>query len=361
MRPKRPFPARAVGPNVRRPLLTLAIAGAGTGAFHVLDLPLPFLFGPMAACLLAALAGVQLRAIKPAGIAARTVLGVAVGASITPAVVGQLPAMALSLTLVPLYVLVIALVGVPFFRRVSKLDPATAYYCAMPGGFQDMVLFGEEAGANVRVLSLVHATRVLTIVTIAPFVITSFYGVPFANPIGEPALSIPPHELALMVFAALVGWQAAARVGLFGATIIGPLILAAVLSLADLLHGRPPAEAILAAQFFIGMAIGVHYVGVTLAELRRVVATAALFVLVLAAIAAVFTEIVVLSGLAPPVDAFLAFVPGGQAEITVVAIIAGADLGYVVTHHLARIVLVITGAPIAARLMGAGKRPPPTT
>lgn len=128
------------------------------------------------------------------------------------------------------------------------------------------------------------------------------------------------------------------------------MIVTAILSLSGLIHARPPAEAILAAQFLIGLGIGVGYVGVTLTELRRDVISGLLFVLLLAALAAGFTEVVYLLGLAPPVEGFLAFAPGGQAEMTVLAIVTGADLGFVIVHHLTRIVIVITGAPIAARL-----------
>ena len=42
--------------------------------------------------------------------------------------------------------------------------------------------------------------------------------------------------------------------------------------------------------------------------------------------------------------------------MTVLAIVAGADLGFVITHHLTRIILVITGAPVAARLLGMRQR-----
>ncbi len=35
--------------------------------------------------------------------------------------------------------------------------------------------------------------------------------------------------------------------------------------------------------------------------------------------------------------------------MTVLAIVAGADLGFVIVHHLTRIFLVITGAPLMAR------------
>ena len=333
-----------------RRILTIGVAMGGVGVFSALNLPLPFLFGPMFACLVAALAGMPLKGLGEFAVAFRTILGVAVGASITPEVIARLPQMALSVSLIPIYILVIACVGVPFFRKVYKFDWATSWYAAMPGGLQDMVIFGTEAGGDVRALSLIHATRVLIIVTVAPLILTHGFGVSLSNPIGAPASTIPVHELVLMFIAAIVGWKGGERIGLFGASILGPMIVTAILSLAGLIHSRPPAEAIVAAQFFIGMGIGVGYVGVTLLELRRIVSAGVLFVLILAALAGAFTELVVALGLTDPVDGFLAFAPGGQAEMTVLSIIAGADLGFVIVHHLVRILVVITGAPIAARL-----------
>jgi membrane AbrB-like protein len=221
----------------------------------------------------------------------------------------------------------------------------------MPGGLQDMVIFGTEAGGDARALSLIHATRVLIIVTLAPIILTHGFGASLTNAIGAPAASLPPGELLIMTAAAVVGWKGGEKIGLFGASILGPMIVTAALSLAGVIHFRPPAEAILAAQFFIGIGIGVGYVGVTLAELRRDVVAGVIFVLILAILAAAFTEIVVFLRLAPNMEAFLALAPGGQAEMTVLAIIAGADLGYVIVHHLTRVLVVITGAPIAARLL----------
>lgn len=339
-----------------RRFATLALAIAGAIAFKLLHLPLPFLFGPMAASLIAALAGAKLQGLGQISVGARTILGVAVGASITPEVLARVPQMMATVALIPLYVALIGVIGVPFFRRLG-FDPVTSWYAAMPGGLQDMVIFGTEAGGDGRALSLIHATRVLVIISLAPVILTRFYGVGLTGAIGAPMLTLPAGELALMAAAALVGWKAGERLGLFGASILGPMFVTACLSLAGLIHSRPPAEAIMAAQLFIGIAIGVHYVGVSWAELRRVVASGIAFVLILAALAAGFTEVITLSGLASPVEAFLAFAPGGQAEMTVLALVAGADLGFVVLHHLTRIVLVILGAPIAARLMRVRSKP----
>ena len=332
-------------------LATFAIGAAGTILFVVLGLPLPFLLGPLFACLVAALAGVRLASWAPLTDTMRTILGVAVGASITPAVVGSLPSMALSLTLAPLFLLAAGLAGYPYLRRVCGFDPATSFYAAMPGGLQDMLLFGEEAGGDARALSLLHATRVLLIVTIVPAILTISYGIDLTRAPGTPARDYGLAELAVMAAAGLIGWQVARRVGLFGASILGPMILTAALSLSGVIHQRPPAEAIQAAQFFIGIVVGVKYSGITLREVLRFLVAGLGHALILAALATVFSEIVVLAGLAPPLDAILAFSPGGQAEMAIIAIMGGADVAYVIAHHVTRIVLVISCAPLVFRLL----------
>lgn len=339
-------------PNLTKILGTVALAAVGTAVFVVLGLPLPFLFGPLVACLIAALAGAPVAGPGKIGILMRTVLGVAIGASITPELIARLPQMVVSLALVPVYVIAISMIGIPFFRRVYGLDRPTAFFAAMPGGLQEMTAFGEESGARVRTLTLIHATRLLVIVLVAPLIMVVAFGANFDNPIGAPAVTLPVGEMVIMIGAAIVGWRVAARIGIFGAAIIGPMIVAAALSLAGVIHTRPPAEAILAAQFFIGMGLGAGYVGVTLSELRRDVAAGLVYVVIVAALAAVFAEIVILTGLAPPIDGFLAFAPAGQAEMAILAIVVGADLGFVVLHHVVRVFFILTCSPIAARVLG---------
>ncbi|MDP5217246.1 AbrB family transcriptional regulator [Ruegeria sp. 2205SS24-7] len=330
-------------------LRTLVIALVGVAIFIVVGLPLPWLLGPMFACLAAALLGVDLRAPERLCAGMRTILGVAVGASITPAVVVRLPDMAASIALIPPFILLIGLIGYPYFRKLWGFDPATSYYAAMPGGLQDMLVFGEEAGGSARVLSLVHATRVLVIISLLPLFLTEVFDLDLSNPPGKPLADVPFQQLALMAVIAIAGWRIAAAIGMFGAAILGPMILATIASLAGLIDQRPPAEAILAAQFFIGIVVGVRYIGLTVAELRRIVVAGLGFTLVLAVLSVIFMEIVILLGLSDPVDAILAFSPGGQAEMTVIALIAGADVAYVVTHHLTRLITVIIGAPLVGR------------
>jgi len=208
----------------------------------------------------------------------------------------------------------------------------------------------------VRTLSLVHATRVMVIVVALPFLLTWIWDADLTNPPGVPASTIAPDQLVLMVLCGLVGWQAAKRVGMFGATILGPLLLAAAFALAGILQHRPPVEAIWAAQFFIGMSVGCKYAGVTLSEVRTDVTAGLGFCIILILLTVVFAETIHLTGLAPPMETLLAFAPGGQAELTVLALIVGADMAFVVAHHVLRIFVVILSAPLFARIFKIGAK-----
>lgn len=332
-------------------LMTYVIALMGVWLFQITGLPLPWLLGPIFVSLIAALFGAKLQIIKPIHEASRTILGVAVGATITLALIVSLVDMWPTLLLIIAMVIVIGAIGIPYFMRIGGYDFATSYYAAMPGGLQDMLVFGEEAGANTRTLSLVHATRVLVIVIALPFILTHLWDVDLTNPPGLPARETSWDQFAWMLFAALFGWRAAKYMGMFGATILGPLIIATILSLIGVLQMRPPAEAIWFAQFFIGAGLGVKYVGISVSELKHDVRIAVVFCVILGLITLGFYEAITLFQIAPPMDVLLAFTPGGQAEMTVLALVVGADMGFIIAHHVLRIFVVIIGAPIVAKLM----------
>ena len=324
----------------------LACSTGGAVTFSLIGMPLPLLLGPMAGCLVAALAGAKLEGVGLAGALMRTVLGVAVGASITPDLIKQLPQYAPSLAVVPVLVAISGATGFILFRRLG-FDRPTAYYSAMPGGLQDMLILGEAAGGDVRALSLIHATRVLLIFALVPLAAAYGWGIDFAAAPGQPASSLAPRDGVAMTVAALVGWAAAWRLGIPGASIIGPMVLAAILSLAGLLTVRPPVEAIWAAQFVIGLGVGVRYVGVTAQEVRKDILSGFLYSLCLGLISVGMFLLVARDDL--DLATLLALLPGGQAEMALIAIIAGVDVAFVVAHHVFRIMIVILCAQTIER------------
>lgn len=335
---------------ITRPrLIALLAAVLGSGVFVWLRLPIPLLLGPMLGCLVFALAGARLQGMGQFGTLMRTVLGVAIGASITPEFIGDLPEYAPTLLIIPIFIVVIGTVGYLFFRRIMKFDHPTSFYSAMPGGLQDMLVFGQEAGGDVRAMSLIHATRVLVIVSVAPFFLTLVYDLDLNAAPGARAAGMDPVQLILLCAAAVIGWKAGERVGLFGASIMGPMILTAALSLAGIITVRPPAEMIWVAQFFIGISVGANYSGITGREMRIDVGAGLAYSVLLAILSLAIIELVVLVSPADNLDVILSFLPGGQAEMVIIALVAGADIAFVVAHHLLRVILVIMLAPVFAR------------
>ncbi len=83
--------------------------------------------------------------------------------------------------------------------------------------------------------------------------------------------------------------------------------------------------------------------------LRRDILAGLAFCVIIGTLAFLFAEIASLAGWAPPLEALLSFAPGGQAEMAMLTIVAGADLAFVVTHHVLRIIVVIVGAPIVGQ------------
>ena len=332
-------------------LITHTICLSGAIIFLWLKLPLPWLFGPLFSCLLAALIGINLYSIKILSDAMRTILGVAVGATVTLSFLLALPGFWNTLIFIPITVILSGIIGVWYFQKLCGYDFPTAYYSSMPGGLQDMLVFGEEAGGNVRAMSLIHATRVLVIIIALPTLLTFIWGISLDKPPGDPIRNFEIEQLIILGICGIAGWKIASFLGMFGASILGPLILTAIASITGILHTRPPVEAIWAAQYFIALGIGVKYVGVTAQEIRKDILAGLGFCIFLLVITLSIVSLVINYNLAPAVDAMLSMAPGGQAELVVMALIVGADLGFVVAHHLFRIFIVILGAPIMERFM----------
>ena len=286
----------------------------------------------------------------------RTILGVAAGSTVTVSFIAAIPSLWSTLILIPIMVILIGFMGVWYFQKICGYDFPTAYYASMPGGLQDMLAFGEEAGGNIRAMSLIHATRVLVIVVLLPILLISIWQVELDRPPGRLLRYIEINQLIILGICAFAGWKIAISIGMFGATILGPLILTSAASMTGILNSRPPAEAIWAAQYFISLGIGVKYVGITIDEMRRDIVAGLGFCILLLLLTLAVLGLVVKFELAPAVEAILSLAPGGQAELVVMALIAGADMGFVVSHHLLRIFIVILGAPILARIMRA--KPP---
>ncbi len=344
-----PWPAaRELARRTLPALATLAVGMLGVQVFVALDLPMPWLLGAILATLLLTRAQrLPVTRPKPLINPMRAVLGLAIGSAFTPALVDEIGEYVLSLSLVVPHVALVAACGVFYYARVLRYDRPTAFFCSLPGGLVEMTILGEEMGAQVNRVMLTQTTRVLLIVYTVPFLIEWQAGVDLGGrqSITAPLATVNPADMLILALLAAAGWWGARKLRISGATIIGPMILSATAYLLGWVESRPPDELLKAAQLVLGTAIGCAFVGVGLrAMMLTIVQTLGYFAILIVTTLAFASLAQHLTGF-PLAAALLAFSPGGQAEMNVMALIMGAFVPYVALHHVLRLALVMAVAP----------------
>ena len=333
-------------------MLALAVGSAGGALFNLLTLPLPWMLGSMTACTVAAISGlgpaVPLR-LRQAMI---LVLGVMLGSAFTPDLLPRLGGW--MGTLAGLFAAMAATTAavMAYLRRFGAMGPVTAYFAAAPGGINEMVMTGGAMGGDERTIALVHALRILLIVFAVPFgfrFLAGVQGQPMAAAMGSLA-GLAWTDAGVMAAAAAVGAVAARLMRWPAAVLTGPMAASAALHLAGLTASRPPAELVMAAPAAVGAGLGSRFAGLgwrdVAGTLRVSLGSTALM---LAASAGGAWALSVAAGLPFPM-LLLAFVPGGIAEMCLIALALGEDVAFVSTHHVLRVVMVIVAAPLAFRL-----------
>ncbi|GMQ90652.1 MAG: hypothetical protein BMS9Abin10_1056 [Gammaproteobacteria bacterium] len=97
------------------------------------------------------------------------VLGVLLGSAFTPDVIEQASRWPITLSALLVYIALITAVLYLCFHKVLGYDPVTAYFSAMLGGLNEMVIVGAAFRGDDRTIALIHGSRVLLVVLMIPF------------------------------------------------------------------------------------------------------------------------------------------------------------------------------------------------
>lgn len=336
-----------------RALLALAIGTAGGFLFAYLKLPLPWMMGAMVATTIASLSGLDIGLPQSVRMMMIAVLGVMLGSAFSPELFDHLGQWAISITGLFVYGVVALLLVLLFLRKVANYDPVTAYFSSSPGGLNEMVIVGKAMGGDDRIIALTHASRILIVVMIIPFLFRIFGGYepqPGMLPPGE-GFDLPPHEWALLGSCAIAGPVIARRLRLPAAPLLGAMILSMIVHLTGWSESAPPSLLVAAAQVVIGTGVGCRFSGTAVSEVLQIIRTSlgASIILLVTAVGAGFL-LQDLTGL-PWFVLVLAYAPGGLAEMSMVALGIGQDVAFVATHHLFRIAFIVVLAPLAFKVL----------
>jgi len=338
--------------NQKSQITAILVGVIGGGIAFFVGLPLPWMLGPMIANTLAALVRLPIAGpmqLRPFVI---PILGVMLGSGITADVFGLLGTWAVTLIVLPVFLAIAAGLSYGVYRKIGGYDPITAFYSAMPGGLNEMLILGAKAGGNERRIALAHAARILVIIVFVALFFGLVLGVSSG---GSDAASwvaldeITVWDYAVLGLCAVAGSILGQRLGLPAAAIFGPMILSGVTHVAGIVTVAPPTVFIIIAQITMGTIIGTRFVGATLVEVRRDLGLSAVASLLMLLAAVLFAQAIQMISSVPLAQAFLAYSPGGLAEMSLLALAMDQDATYVSVMHIIRIAMVIAVAPFVFR------------
>ena len=327
-------------------------AAGGVAAYH-LGLPVPFMFGAALVSVFLGIVGFAPRRV-PSGISfgARAVIGVLIGASLNLNLLDRLPEITLAAVLVPVQVALVLVAGSTLLRYVAKMTPSERLLGSLPGGFAAIVLSVEELGHDVRRITMYHAIRVFTVVTVIPLVLAWGLSLEGAGvPVDRAGLlDLSFGSAATFLGLAVVGGLIAWRIPLPASPILVPLALAVAV---ELLIGLPdvPREATPAAQIVLGALVGSRFAEGGIKALRNAFWTGILLTAVVLAASLAPVSILVLATDLPLALCILAFAPGGLPEISVLALSLDLDPALVVAIHVWRMAIVLSTLPFLLKWM----------
>lgn len=274
------------------------------------------------------------------------VIGVMLGSSITVALFAEMANWAVTLVILPLFLALASGLSFCVYRRIGAYDPVTAYYAAMPGGLNEMLIMGGAAGGDEKRIALAHAARVLIVIM---FVVVYFWlalGVTSTGSTNWVSLNaLTLMDYAILSVCAVAGLVAGKALRLPAAPIFGPMVLSGIAHLAGWVTVSPPTVFIIIAQLVIGTVIGARFVGAKPHEIARDLGLAGVSALGMLIIAVGFAEMIAWQTGMTLSQAFLAFAPGGLTEMSLLTLAMQQDVAYVSAIHLIRITLVIAIAP----------------
>ena len=308
----------------------------GAILFQLLNVPIPWLLGPIVAVMFAQFRFEHLMkwptVLRNAGL---VILGVAIGQQFDISIMNNAGKILIAIVFVNAVLLIFSVLLAYLTSKWTGLTMKTSITSSVPGGLSQLVLFAEEEkDIPLAVVTYFHVIRVISVVLLVPFIVSGH--VVKEVPIGE---GVSLGLLILIVVAAsmiYIGKLIRIPVPHF----LTPMLFTLILQFTPITTPTMPSELLHIAQLLIGAYIGLllkrHMLKLPAKTLVAGVCSAILLLVITGV-----TSIVVAKWLQFSfATGFLSTAPGGLDQMGLLAAAVGADISVVTLFQLVRLLLI---------------------
>jgi len=344
MNEQAPVPAKATTRTLTAAQLgaaagTVLAALAGGTAARLAGLPLPWLLGPLFATAAASLAGAPIAPIRHGRTAGQVVIGGAIGAQFTKAIILNLISLAHLMVAMAAVSMVVGACAALLLMRLGRLDKTTAFFATVPGGVAEMMNLAPRYGAQLEPIMVAQTLRVGMIVAVAPFLVIQFSHADVQAV--APGITMPWPTALMLIAASVVGGALFAYSTFPNAWFLGAIAVGILFATLGLAEGRMPAFVLIPAQMLIGASLGVQFRREFLTRLLRLLLASSVVVVFLSVSMALIAAAVAVALGMPIPTVVLALAPAGMAEMVLTAKLLGLDGTIVAGFQLVRIIAIL--------------------
>jgi uncharacterized protein len=329
---------------------TLAIGAVGGLVLTWLGFPAGLVTGSLLGVATAALLGRPVHVPVPLAWTISVLVGISLGAVVTPDTLKGLVAFPLSVLVLAVSTLAMITATSSYLRFVHGWDARSALLGASPGALAQVMTLSAEYRADLRAIAIVQTMRVMALTLGIPsglsYIGLSAQGGLMARFAAAGPLSLP--ELAILIVSSTALALVVFKLRLPGGLMFGAMMASAILHGGGFIHAILPWWVAYAAVIGIGAITGsrfantdpmtlLRFLGAALGSFAVAMTIAALSVLLLTTMMSVRIG-----------DAVVAFAPGAQDTMMVLALALHLDPVYVGALHLSRFLLVSMLVPFLA-------------
>jgi membrane AbrB-like protein len=337
---------------------TLSIALAGGLGFTYLGLPAALVSGSVVAVAAAALLGRPVRLPLSLARVCAVVIGILLGAVVTPDTLRGVATWPASIALLMICSIVMIAATMTYLRVVHGWDALSALLASSPGALAQAISLATELGGDLRAIAIVQTVRVLLLVVGLPNGLALFgLVVPAVAAARGPAGVSVLGEMIVLAIVASVFAIGFVRLRFPGGLMFGAMTGSAILHGAGVIHAVLPWWIGASAVIVLGGFVGSRFANTTFRVLVSFLGAALGSFAVSMAVATIFVLLDAHFFGFPIANIAIAFAPGAQDTMMVLALALHLDPVYVGAHHLVRFLVVTFAVAFGARRV-AKEMPP---
>lgn len=320
--------------------------------FHMLNIPSAWVLGAMVGTIGWSLTGY----CKPMPIWLRNtallISGIAMGQSMTPETLVAIRHYPLSLSILMLSVLLTTCFSSLWLIRKGGWNRTDALLASVPGGLGAIIAIAGDSSKRVADIVMIQSFRLFAVIGIIP-VIAAFSSGQTASMFpgaGKPIISLE-YMLLLFITGALSGYIFQ-KLKIAASFMIGGLFVSLIVHVSGWTDGVNPPFLALSGLILIGSYTGERFSQIRKATLLNVINLASVSFLIQFLLAGVFAVSAAYVANASFLDALLAFAPGGQEAMSMLALTLGLNPLFVMVHHLTRFFAITLSLPFWVSWLG---------